>query len=64
MTAATVGVPLSDLCGNFKRMVLHLDFNIIRRAHQEYCLNGRNYYFWGPLIMGALPQSLLDNNGW
>ena len=42
MTAATVGIPLLDLYGSFSRMVQHLDFTTIRRAHKEYCLKARS----------------------
>ena len=41
MTAATVGVTLSDFNGSFTRMVQTLDFTTIRRAHKEYCSDAR-----------------------
>ena len=43
MTAATVGVSLSDVYGSFTHMVQTLDITTICRAHEleEYCDNAR-----------------------
>ena len=56
MTEATVDVSLSDVYGNFTRMVQALDFTTIRRAHKEYCDNART----GPMLESTLQKKVVS----